>query len=450
MAIQAEPQPVNEVQHGRNGLSRLTVSGFKSILNPTSVRVAPLTVLAGVNSSGKSSMMQPILLMKQTLESSYDPGALLLHGPNVHMTSAEQVFSRCGRHRGATELIVSMETTNGDFITSVFGRRASGGIFLQRTQRRSQSEEFSLEADMKSEDILRLMPERARNLASMLSPNSEGDVAWVVERRRCFLDPAIEFGSQSSRGTMPVPFLFGSAESAITDILHLPGLRETPIRTYPITGVGRYFPGIFSAYVASIISEWQDSGNTNRLDSMNECMETLNLAVQVHAERLSDTEVELKVSRARSRSTLKARDYVSIADVGLGVSQALPVIVALVAAYRGQTVYIEQPEIHLHPKAQFNLAKLLVHAANRGIRVIVETHSSITLLGIQAEVAGGNIKGDDVVLHWFDRDKFGVTSVTSRELNVVGAFGDWPEDFSDVYLHAQSRYLDAVEKQLEA
>lgn len=72
----------------------MTVWGFKSIAEPQSIALRPLTLLAGANSSGKSSMMQALLLLKQTLEVSYDPGALLLNGPNVRFTSADQIFFR--------------------------------------------------------------------------------------------------------------------------------------------------------------------------------------------------------------------------------------------------------------------------------------------------------------------------------------------------------------------
>ena len=73
---------------------RLTVAGFKSIREEQSIELRPLTVLAGANSAGKSSMMQPFLLLKQTLQASYDPGSLLLNGPNVRFTRAEQLLSR--------------------------------------------------------------------------------------------------------------------------------------------------------------------------------------------------------------------------------------------------------------------------------------------------------------------------------------------------------------------
>jgi predicted ATPase len=172
----------------------------------------------------------------------------------------------------------------------------------------------------------------------------------------------------------------------------------------------------------------------------------LGLTWKVVARPIDDTQVELKVGRLADAARGGGWDLVNIADVGFGVSQALPVLVALRAAEPGQIVYLEQPEIHLHPKAQLAMARVLADAANRGVRVIAETHSILLLLGIQSLVAKGDLAKEKVVLHWFQRGKEdGCTEVRSANLDETGAFGDWPEDFAETELKAQSAYLDAVE-----
>ena len=141
-----------------------------------------------------------------------------------------------------------------------------------------------------------------------------------------------------------------------------------------------------------------------------------------------------------------ARDTVNIADVGFGVSQTLPVVVALLAAGPGQIVYIEQPELHLHPKAQIAMAEILVHAADRGVRVVIETHSSLLLLALQSAVAEGKIAPDRMSLNWFTRDASGQTHVTEAQLDADGSYGDWPEDFGEIELKLQDRFMTAVER----
>ena len=126
------------------------------------------------------------------------------------------------------------------------------------------------------------------------------------------------------------------------------------------------------------------------------------------------------------------------------MSQVLPVLVALIVAEPGQLVYLEQPELHLHPNAQVALARVLADAAKRGVRVVAETHSSLLLLGVQTLVAEGDLSPELVKLHWFTRREDGVTEVNSADLDEAGAYGEWPEDFADVNLHAQSSYIKAA------
>ena len=178
-------------------------------------------------------------------------------------------------------------------------------------------------------------------------------------------------------------------------------------------------------------------------------LKRLGLTWKVEAKKLDDANVELRVGRLPRPVQGGARDMVNIADVGFGVSQTLPVVVALLEAKPGQLVFIEQPEIHLHPRAQVAMAELLADAARRGVMLVVETHSSSLLLAVQTLVAEGSLSPDLVKLHWFTRNESsGATKITSADLDEAGRFGDWPEDFADVSLEAEARYLDAAEASL--
>jgi uncharacterized protein YciU (UPF0263 family) len=232
----------------------------------------------------------------------------------------------------------------------------------------------------------------------------------------------------------------------VQQVLHVPGLRDNPSRTYKTTAVSDRFPGTFDTYVASVIQSWQREGDA-RLPALVKQLQHMGLTRDVSAERINDTQVELRVAQEPIGSGGDAR-MINVADVGIGVSQVLPVLVAMLVAEPGQLVYIEQPEIHLHPRAQARLADAIIEASNRGVRVVIETHSQLLLLAIQTRIAEDNIDPADVMLHWFTRDERGVTSVASREPDQKGAFGDWPEDFSEVEMEWQNRYLDAAEKHL--
>lgn len=181
---------------------------------------------------------------------------------------------------------------------------------------------------------------------------------------------------------------------------------------------------------------------------MNRDLARLGLTRGVIAKSVDDTQVELLINRLLHSSINDTEDLVSLADVGFGVSQALPVVVALHAADEGQLIYLEQPEIHLHPRAQTAMAEVLADAAMQGKRMIVETHSSLLLLGIQTTVAEGKLPPELVKLHWFTQLEDGSTKITSADLDETGAYGDWPEDFDTVTLDSEGRYLDAAQARL--
>jgi len=205
------------------------------------------------------------------------------------------------------------------------------------------------------------------------------------------------------------------------------------------------FPGTFENYIASIIEFWQDTQNC-RLEKLGRALKKLGLTWKVEARRLNDVEIELRAARLPESQEGGVEDLVNIADMGVGVSQVLPALVALLTAVPGQLVYLEHPERDLHPRAQVALAQVLAEAATRGVRVVVETHSSLLLLGVQTLVAEGKLPPDHVALHWFERNDDGATKVESRELDEFGAYGNWPQDFADVELGTHQDYLGAVSK----
>jgi predicted ATPase len=195
----------------------------------------------------------------------------------------------------------------------------------------------------------------------------------------------------------------------------------------------------------SFTAGWQESGRRDLLDQLAAYLADLGLTRSLEAQVRDSTRIDLLVDRMPVGSARKSADMVNIADVGISVSQTLPVLVALLVAAPGQLVVIEQPELHLHLSAQVRLAHALADAARRGVRVVVETHSSLLLLSIQTLVAQGLLPPDLVKLHWFERDSAGMTRVTSADLDSAGSFGEWPEDFDTVELDTQRHYLDAAE-----
>jgi len=438
------PPSSNNKKHAAalEGISAISVRGYKSLYDECRLEIRPLTILAGANSSGKSSAMQPLLLLKQTLEAGYDPGPLLLNGPNVRFTSVERLFSRMAEKKISDEFTIKLEIEKNRSITSSFKKHLKKNFDLAETVYRDGSGITRLRTEKKLEKIT---PETLKLLLGAsyeaLAMEDRENFDWRIIRQKCFL--GVELFYKGEKIGLRLPIFSDPFELHIRKLIHLPGLRGNPERNYKTTAIGAEFPGTFEHYVASVVHHWQVSED-NRLRKLSDALATLGLTWKVEAKQVDDTQVELRVGRLPKLAKSGAMDMVSIADVGFGISQTLPVLVALLTAEPGQIVYLEQPEIHLHPRAQVALAQVLTDAANRGVRVVAETHSSLLLLGVQSLVAEGKLAPDKIKLHWFKRRGDGVTEVTSADLDEAGAFGDWPEDFADVALETESRYIEAA------
>src|SRR5262249_12831033 len=142
------------------------------------------------------------------------------------------------------------------------------------------------------------------------------------------------------------------ARTCIQDVIHVPAWRGSPQRNYPTTGIGtsQQFSGTFDSYVASVIARWQTQRRSQWARLSGDLAE-LGLTWRVEARLGEETRIELLVGRLPKPDAGGSTDLVNIADVGFGVSQSLPVVTALIVARPGQLVYVEEPEIHLHPRA---------------------------------------------------------------------------------------------------
>ncbi|MEP7124490.1 MAG: AAA family ATPase [Byssovorax sp.] len=419
-------------RHRRStGIETLSVAGYKSIKDEQQLRIAPLTLLAGVNSAGKSSVMQPLLLLKQTLESSYTTGPLLLDGPHVKFRNSAELLTQF-RSRASLRLPVTFEVGQARKRLRVCFVQ-DDTLHLSENTFTAFGREHHLRQGMSSTEVRQAL---RGNLGFL------GRGALRLIPRRFLFEVARQNGEATG---FPGFNSFSSewATTAIQNILHLPGLRGNPERSYARTAVNGPYAGPFPPYTASVIADWEEKKSDKR-EQLAVDLVQLGLTWKVVAEAVSDTQVSLRVGRLGSPQQGGAHDLVSIADVGVGVSQALPLLVALHTAEPGHLVYVEEPEIHLHPRAQVALAAVLARATKRGVRIVAETHSPLLLLAVQTMVASGDMTADDVNLAWVERDEDGYTTLRQVTPEENGGFGDWPVDFADVELEAQQRFLEAA------
>jgi len=109
-------------------------------------------------------------------------------------------------------------------------------------------------------------------------------------------------------------------------------------------------------------------------------------------------------------------------DMGYGTSQVLPILVRCVQAEAGEFILIEQPELHLHPRAQAQLGDLLVETARRGVRLLIETHSEHLLLRLRRWVAETSIQDNDAVLEKLGERRLPINATQDLDADELQAY----------------------------
>ncbi|THC27733.1 DUF3696 domain-containing protein [Enterobacter sp. AD2-3] len=438
---------------------RLSVEGYKSIAQKRSIEVKGLTIIAGANSSGKSSFMQPFLILKQTLENNTDDSTLVINGENTNLTESSQIFCNITKKEEFSIYIEyhkdKRETGLKEESKATFSYDKNNGFTISESSLKSAGKEIKITPRMNQDEISEMVSIFRKNdkqfdnvyknfdksdfIMDHKISNDKPFLSLDIKPRKVKEQQNINFG---------IGFGFnpnGALEDLAKKIIHIPGVRSTPERQYKIQGFNKRYQGRFDKYTASILYKW-NAKDKSKIKELNNIINSLGLGGDISTKKINEAQVCIEMSLTSKYKNSK--DKVNVSDVGFGLSQILPIIVAVIQANNDHIIYIEQPEIHLHPKAQFKLATVLSDYANKGKKMIIETHSSIFIRGLQIEVAEGRLSKDSVSLNWFTQDSDGATVVSEAMFDDNGTFGDWPSDFDETYLEVESKYLDAVEKNL--
>jgi predicted ATPase len=145
-----------------------------------------------------------------------------------------------------------------------------------------------------------------------------------------------------------------------------------------------------------------------------------------------NTKIEIQSDRRLGLSSLIVNGR-RATNVGFGISYVLPIIVAILSSRQGDLVLLENPEAHLHPQGQSRMGELIARAAAVGIQVIIETHSDHILNGIRVATRKQLVNAQDIALHFFDKRPNEPVDVHSPTLDQDGRIDYWPNGFFDEY-----------------
>jgi hypothetical protein len=224
-------------------------------------------------------------------------------------------------------------------------------------------------------------------------------------------------------------------------LLYLGPLREYPKRYYISSGEKPSDVGLRGEktidYLYSLYEE--------NIRKINYWFRKFEMAESITIEPLSPKasiwKVELKNLRTGSNDNLK--------DVGFGISQVLPIVTEAITAKKGTLLLIEQPEIHLHPKAQAELADLFIELVKSDKTSVIETHSEHMMLRFARRIAEGELRKEDIVLYEFTLDSNG-TIVKRIDFDENGNIEKWPAGFFETDLQETMQHLKAqTNKHLE-
>ena len=217
---------------------------------------------------------------------------------------------------------------------------------------------------------------------------------------------------------------------SIRKIKYLSPVRATPDRAYvhySLDADALLHDGSNSAHVLWSKKEEQVLWKNKKLpliEALSECLDCMGLSQQIKPERIGDILYKVSVSDKNSKYNL------SLADVGFGYSQILPVILLGLLSNSDSTLLLEQPEIHLHPSSAANLADLFLNFIKDGKRIIVETHSPELINRLRLRVIENPKLKDDINIVFVEPSSEGST-IKQFEIDEDGMFPEWPEGFLD-------------------
>ena len=342
------------------------VRNFKAFKDVT-LRLGQLVLLSGVNSSGKSSVLQALRLAELAM----------MHGPTVQLNQlmglelgeATDVLNReaVAQH---IELEVHTEERVDRFrLVSPDDQDRSVALEVQPPEPDRENRKWRIDTYLSAErvgprDLLEVAPGGGNRVDVGVRGEFTAHVLARFERRRVpksLLHPSTTDGSLS-------PTLGSQSEAWLSSIV-----RPTRVQ-----------------------STWL-------------------LRASAAALQFRDLDV--------------TAEWVRPANVGFGLTYCLPIIVAALGSTPGSVFIVENPEAHLHPRAQSEVGKFLVRLAASGVQTIVETHSDHVLNGVRIAVASERLlSSDDVAIHFFGPSGASVTEIT---LDDNGSLSVWPPGFFD-------------------
>lgn len=348
-----------------------------------------LTLLSGCNSAGKSSVLQALVLLQQTMREHEWSIRLMLNGNSIRLGTVLDVVDQVNGR-----LTFEIGLIDGE---SNFHWVFTGGDRKEMSMQVESVLEGSF-PNVKPKALRFLLP-RTQNEGTLSLASRIRGLTYITAER---VGPRDVYSLEDRQ----IATVVGPTGEYAASVLHWgrdePVLKELLLPEDPNTRLLHqveermklFFPGFAMAL--------------NEVANMN--------AVTIGMRTSTDTGFHRPI------------------HMGFGITQILPIIIAALSAAKDDILLIENPEVHLHPAAQAQMGQFLADVAQAGVQVIIETHSDHILNGIRRSVKDGQLSSEQVAIHFFrPRSVNELAQVQSPILDSTGNIESWPDGFFDQF-----------------
>lgn len=419
-------------------ITSIQLQNFKAFPDSGEIRLAPLTIVFGKNNTGKSSILQSLLILRQTLDAPGDVARLNLRGPVYKAGTYHDVVHK---HLAKQNLAFRLGVLLPD--------RKSGRLDLAFKSDEPQPPRLTeLAVEVSGIDLLRIRRSRGQGGPYELTI---GDDNLGGERKANFRFSVNRFlpviGEEPTHVGRPnlrrdksraaARQVLRAVEDALRTTRAIGAFRQQPERRYEYQGRPPDVVDVSGNYVVDALLE-----DANRKRKRGELIRGVNKWLdkvgRVRLLPLKGIARHAKIFEIRLKDTDSGR-WANFADVGFGIGQALPVIVEGLRTVAGGTYLVQEPEIHLHPDAQLVMADFLIALVRSGRRVIVETHSENILLRVRRAIVQHASRPNgrdglaplDVSIIHVNKTDDGASHATQLSLDDLGQVQDWPRGFME-------------------
>lgn len=438
-------------------IRELNLENFK-VFKSEKFNFRKITILAGANSAGKSTVLNALSAILQGSESKPFPFYFSNYGENVHLggfkdivtggnannkfsigvtfDSGKDIISAKGAYRYATNgqqiLVDSLSIKNKESVLNVKWEGQELGYKAFRevndTEKTKRSEFHDVFLNSFSDFLSKVTDndnekyDKKVQLDQLFKDLAQSSVDWEdidVKRSRDLY--------QSLIAKIPYRHIISPFKDSLNTLKsktsYVGPIRPYPSRHYFIQS-HQHKMNAQGDNAYQLLIDWKLS-NTKKFDKVTSALKFLKLAEDLSANNIKDELVELNVK------PMGQKHRVNLSDVGFGLSQVLPVLVATIDAKSKSSLLINQPEVHLHPSSQAQLADYFV-SESIDKNFIIETHSEYLINRLRLLVSKGEINKNEVSILYIDHGDDGAT-VDEVTIDPHGALINAPESFFDTY-----------------